>query len=315
MTTRILFAGTPDFAVPSLQALLKNDDYQVVAVYTQPDRPAGRGRKLAASPVKTCAEQAGIPVVQPVNFKDPATHTALAAWQADVMIVVAYGLILPPEILAVPRLGCFNIHASLLPRWRGASPIQHAILANDTETGITVIRMERGLDTGPIHITYRVLTHYMDSAGMLHDKLASTGAEAILNVLPRIISGSSCAVPQATEGVEYAPRLEKSAAWIDWQQAATQIDRQIRAFNPWPVAQTKLQGKTLRIWRTDEPRPVACRPAEPGTIIEIKPAYIEVAAGHGALRLTEVQLPGKRKMSAQDFINAHQALEDVRLGE
>ncbi len=312
MTLRILFAGTPEFAVPSLQALL-DSDYQVVAVYTQPDRPAGRGQKLTASPVKICAEQAGIPVVQPANFKDPATHAALAAWQPDIMVVAAYGLILPPEILAIPRLGCFNIHASLLPRWRGAAPIQRAILANDSETGICIMRMERGLDTGPIYLTHRLVIHYDETAGEVHDRLASTGAVAIQNVLPSIVAGNILAIPQATEGIQYAPRVVKAEAWIDWQQAATQIDRQIRAFNPWPIAQTTLHGKPLRIWRTNEPRFVTSRPAEPGTIIAAKPTGIEVATGSGGLLLTQVQLPGKRVMSAQDFINAHE-LEGVQLG-
>ena len=196
---------------------------------------------------------------------------------------------MPPEILAIPPLGCFNIHASLLPRWRGAAPIQRAILASDEATGTNVIRMEAGLDTGPICITYNVRTHYRDTAKILHDRLASVGAAAILNTLPSIISGSILPTPQATEGIVYAPRLSKSEAWINWHQDAFDIDRQIRAFNPWPVAQTTFQGKTLRIWNGNEPRPVAYRPAEPGTIIGVSSKSIQVTAERGQLYLTELQ--------------------------
>ena len=306
---RIVFAGTPDFAVPTLQALLASE-HQVVAVYSQPDRPAGRGRKLIAGPVKACAVDAGLPVEQPVNFNDPATHSQLATWQPDLMIVVAYGLLLPPKVLAIPRLGCINIHASLLPRWRGAAPIQRAVLAGDSETGVAIMQMERGLDTGSVYLTRTMSIGSHDSSGELHDRLAAEGAAALLEALPGIAEGRLSATPQSTHGIEYAHRLNKSEAWIDWQLPAEQIARQVHAFNPWPVAQTMLRDKRLRIWQA-EALPTAIGEADPGSVIAAKPTGIDVATGTGVLRVTELQLPGKRVMSARDFVNA-QVLEGVQ---
>ncbi|MEL6711264.1 MAG: methionyl-tRNA formyltransferase [Pseudomonadota bacterium] len=299
---RIVFAGTPDFAVPSLQALL-DSEHQVVAVYTQPDRPAGRGRKLAASPVKTLALQAGLPVIQPTHFKDATTVSALAAWQPDLMIVVAYGLLLPAAVLSIPALGCINVHASLLPRWRGAAPIQRAIAGGDRETGISIMQMDVGLDTGPVFLTRSVPIEVTDNAQTLSDKLAAQGAAALLDTLPGITDGSLIAEPQAT-GATYAHRLKKTEARVDWHQPAVRIACQIRAFNPWPVAQTRWQDQVLRIWQA-QPSPSADTSAPAGTVLQADAAGILVATDDGSIRITQLQLPGKKAVSAADFVNAH----------
>ena len=310
---RIVFAGTPEFAVPTLQALLTTD-HRVVAVYTQPDRPAGRGRKLTASPVKIAALQAGLPVVQPAHFKDPTTINDLAAWQPDILIVVAYGLLLPVSVLNIPRCGCLNIHASLLPRWRGAAPIQRAMLAGDQQTGVAIMQMQRGLDTGPVYLTQSVPIQATDSAQTLHDRLAAQGATTLLEALPGIITGQLTAQPQPTVGITYAHRLEKTEAWVDWQQPAVQIARQVQAFNPWPVAQTLLHTQRLRLWQAQAVATAhTATAATPGSVLRAEAQGIEVATGAGVLRITRLQLPGKRAMSAQDFVNAH-PIQGIQLG-
>jgi methionyl-tRNA formyltransferase len=244
---RIAFAGTPDFSVPALEALL-GSTHEVVGVLTQPDRPKGRGRQIAASPVKETALAHGVPVSQPQSLKDEAGRADLASWQPDVLVVVAYGLILPRAALTLPRLGCLNIHASLLPRWRGAAPIQRAILAGDAKSGVTIMLMDAGLDTGPMLLKKEVLIARTDTGGSLHDRLAVVGASAILEALEGYSSGNLPAVPQPTEGVTYAAKIEKAEALIDWAQDAIEIERKVRAFNPWPVAESRLDGEQLRVF-------------------------------------------------------------------
>ncbi|WP_177419719.1 methionyl-tRNA formyltransferase [endosymbiont of Lamellibrachia barhami] len=307
---KIIFAGTPEFAVEALQALLQTE-HQIVAVYTQPDRPAGRGRKLMASPVKQLALEHGIEVRQPKSLKGETEQAELAALQADLMVVVAYGLLLPQAVLDAPRLGCINIHASLLPRWRGAAPIQRAILAGDSESGVTIMQMEAGLDTGPmLHIQRCPITED-DIGGTLHDRLAGLGAEALLAVLPGLVDGSVEAEPQDDSQSNYAKKLDKQEARVDWTQSGKKIDRQVRAFNPWPVAQADFDGKAMRIWE--------CEPldgdtlAEPGTIVASGREGFDVATGKGLLRIKKLQMPGKRAMDAADFLNAHQ-VDGVVLG-
>jgi methionyl-tRNA formyltransferase len=319
VTARIVFAGTPEFAVPSLTALI-HAGHQVVAVYTQPDRPSGRGRKLTSSPVKQAAVAFGLPVMQPETLRDPAAQATLRALQPDLMVVVAYGLLLPPGVLETPGLGCVNVHASLLPRWRGAAPIQRAIRAGDAETGVTIMRMERGLDTGPMYLTRVTPIAARETAGSLHDRLCILGAEALMEAMPGILSGSLQPSPQDDAQANYASKLNKDEALIDWSVPATTIDRQIRAFDPWPVAETHLDGATLRVWAAESvagplgpgspPRNTAPKRAAevgapaPGMIVATSKAGIDVATGDGLLRITCVQLPGKRPIAAAQLLNA-----------
>jgi methionyl-tRNA formyltransferase len=244
---RIAFAGTPDFSVPALEALLKAG-HSVVGVLTQPDRPKGRGRQIAASPVKAAALAQGIPVSQPLSLKDEAGRAELLAWRPDVLVVVAYGLILPPAALGIPRMGCINIHASLLPRWRGAAPIQRAILAGDATSGVTIMLMDVGLDTGPMLLRKEVSIEADETGGSLHDRLSVLGGAALIEALEGHAAGTLRAIPQPAEGVTYAAKLEKAEALIDWTRDAFEIERQVRAFNPWPIAETRLDGEQLRIF-------------------------------------------------------------------
>tara|TARA_R110000772_G_scaffold48893_2_gene111718 strand:+ start:218 stop:1147 length:930 start_codon:yes stop_codon:yes gene_type:complete len=299
---RIIFAGTPDFAAETLKALLTTS-HEICAVYTQPDRPSGRGRKLTASPVKQLAIEHHIPVEQPLNFKEDEAKQILADYHADLMVVVAYGLLLPQAVLDTPSLGCINVHASLLPRWRGAAPIQRAILAGDTETGVCIMQMEAGLDTGPVLSRASCPINSEDTAQTLHDRLALLGANTLLNSLSNIIELQSKAQVQDHASTSYAAKLLKPEAEIDWQQSASQIVRQIQAFNPWPVAQTIWQDQVFRIWSASLLDDKSSAPA--GEIITVNKNSIDVATGNGILRLKQIQLPGKRAMPVADFLNAN----------
>jgi methionyl-tRNA formyltransferase len=303
VTLRVAFAGTPDFALTALNALV-GSRHCVVGVLTQPDRPKGRGRQLAASPVKVGALHHGIPVAQPATLKTEADRADLATWQADVLVVVAYGLILPRAALDLPRLGCVNIHASLLPRWRGAAPIQRAILAGDVKTGVSIMRMDVGLDTGPVFLEKQLAITPEDTGGSLHDRLALEGGQAILQVLDAIATNEARSMPQGEDGVTYAAKIDKAEALIDWRSSAVEIDRKVRAFNPWPIAETRLDGEQLRIHRArviDDDS--AETRASAGEIVDIRDNAIVVACGRGRLALTELQRPGRRPVAARDLIN------------
>jgi methionyl-tRNA formyltransferase len=298
----IIFAGTPAFSVPALQVLL-DSRHRVVAVYTQPDRPAGRGRRTLESPVKQLAMQYQVPVCQPPSLQTAAAQAALAAQHPDLMVVVAYGLILPPAVLAVPGLGCVNVHASLLPRWRGAAPIQRAILAGDTETGVCLMQMEAGLDTGPVLACKSCAIEADDTGSRLHDKLAQQGAQLLAVNLDALQRGELEPRPQDDARASYAGKLEKSEARIDWSRAAADLARMVRAFNSWPVAETRYDGRQLRIW---EAIPLPGGPAAPpGSVLSATRDGIDVACGEGRLRILRLQLPGARAVPAADFINAH----------
>jgi methionyl-tRNA formyltransferase len=300
---RLVFAGTPDFAVPSLQALI-DAGHDLVGVFTQPDRPAGRGRKLQQSPVKSLALSHGIPVHQPLSFKrDPGALAELRALAPDLMVVAAYGLILPVPVLEAPRLGCVNVHASLLPRWRGAAPIQRAVLAGDSVSGVCIMRMEAGLDTGPVYLRREVPLGPAETGGSLHDKLAVLGAQALIEALPGIADGSLVPEPQDAALATYANKLEKAEARIHWGHPALAIERQVRAFDPWPVAQTSLKGESLRLWSAQAIEGGGGG-ALPGAVVSADKSGILVATGNGLLRITRLQPPGKRVMDAADFINA-----------
>ncbi|HEX2492758.1 MAG TPA: methionyl-tRNA formyltransferase [Steroidobacter sp.] len=302
MPFSLIFAGTPQFSVPALEALV-GSKHRVVCVYTQPDRPAGRGRRVQMSAVKECALRHGLPVEQPQTLREIAAVDRLASWQADLMIVVAYGLMLPAAVLRVPRLGCLNIHASLLPRWRGAAPIQRAILAGDAVTGVTIMQMDEGLDTGPMLLELPTSIHPHETAARLHDRLATLGADALLAALDQFETGALRPRAQPADGAAYASKIRKEEALIDWSCSAVEIDRQVRAFNPWPIAETRWRAEQLRIW---EAFPAgAGAPAAPGTVIGAGPAGVEVATGEGVLRLTRLQAPGRKPVSALEFLNAH----------
>lgn len=303
---RIVFAGTPEFAACALRQLIEHD-HRIVAVYTQPDRPAGRGRKPQASAVKQLALQYQLPIEQPRSLKkDPDAVEQLRTYQPDILIVAAYGLLLPQSVLDIPTLGCLNIHASLLPRWRGAAPIQRAILAGDDQTGITIMQMDAGLDTGDMLLKKAIPIGTTTTAGDLHDQLARLGGEAILEALANLSELQSHAQKQDAVDVTYASKLDKREAWIDWTQPATLIERQVHAFNPWPVAQTFIDDKVLRI-RQAKAGPAPCN-ASPGTILAVSNDSIDVACGEGQLCLLDGQLPGGKAMRARDLLNGRASL-------
>lgn len=313
---KVAFAGTPEFAQVALEQL-HAAGFAIPLVLTQPDRPAGRGMKLQASPVKQFAVAHGIPVAQPrslrLDGKYPddarAAQAALQAAAPDVMVVAAYGLILPEWVLTLPRLGCLNIHASLLPRWRGAAPIQRAIEAGDAESGVCIMQMERGLDTGPVLLEKRLNIGERETGGELHDRLARLGAEAIVEALAQL----DALTPRPQDDVQatYARKLEKHEARIDWNEAAIDIERRVRAFNPWPVAFTTLDGQPLRIWRAE----ATAGAGQPGTVIAAANAGIDVATGDGALRILELQPAGKRVLTAAQFLNGHRLAAGAKLGD
>ena len=297
---KIIFAGTPDFAAVALQALI-DSSHDVVAVYTQPDRPAGRGRKLKPGPVKQLAMKHDVHVYQPVSLKDESEQQQLRDLNADVMVVAAYGLILPKSVLDIPRYGCLNIHGSLLPRWRGAAPIQRAILAGDKETGITIMQMDVGLDTGDMLLRTPIAIESHDTGGSLHDKLAAQGAKDLLTVLDQLASQNLSPVKQDDTQANYAHKLEKAEAQIDWSQDAEDIERLIRAFNPWPVAFTPFNGKPLRIYQAV----VFEAKGNAGEILSADKAGIVIACGQGALKLLQLQPAGSKIMDAAAFMNGH----------
>lgn len=306
MSLRIVFAGTPGFAVPCLRAAAARGE--VVGVYTQPDRPAGRGRQLAPSPVKLEALARQLPVFQPGNFKSPEAREQLRALRPDLMVVVAYGLILPQAVLDIPRLGCWNVHASLLPRWRGAAPIQRAIEAGDDVSGVCLMQMEKGLDTGPVLLSLATPVSDTDTGGSLHDRLAALGAEVLADGLKLVRAGlRPTPQPQPAEGVTYAHKLDKAEARLDWRQPAAVLARKVRAYNPWPVAEAELAGERLRIHAAE---PLAA-PADAmaGTVLAAGREGIDVACGEGALRLLTVQRDGGKPVSAADYLNARPALK------
>lgn len=299
---KIIFAGTPDFAASALSALI-NTEHEIVAVYTQPDRPAGRGRKLRASPVKEVALENNIPVLQPENLKDAQTQEELRAFHADVMVVAAYGLILPQAVLDIPRLGCLNIHASLLPRWRGAAPIQRAIAAGDQESGITIMQMNAGLDTGDILQVASCPITAQDCGGDLHDRLAKLGAREIVDVLNNLTSEKIKPTAQIDSLATYAHKLDKKEAIINWQNSASDIERLIRAFNPWPVAFTYIDDKTLRIWQAKVLSENS--DATAGTVIACDKKGIDISCGEGTLRILKLQPSGSKAMDVASFMNGH----------
>lgn len=291
---KLIFAGTPDFAAHALNAILAAG-HQVALVLTQPDRPSGRGMSLRPSPVKEVALASGIEVFQPPTLKAPEAQERVREVQADAMIVAAYGLILPQAVLDMPRLGCINIHASLLPRWRGAAPIQRAILAGDAESGVCIMQMEAGLDTGPVLNRGQLPIAASDTAGSLHDKLADLGARLIVETLGKL---PAAAEPQPEEGVTYAAKIEKSEAPLDWRMSATQLDRQVRAFNPFPGATAVLEGATIKVWASE----LAAVNAAPGTVVSADRDGIVVACGEGGLRLCELQKAGGKRLPAAQFL-------------
>ena len=314
---RIIFAGSPEFAVPTLNALLASR-HEVVAVLTQPDRPSGRGRSLQAGPVKKAALTAGVPVLQPASMKDSVIRDQLRELAPDLMVVVAYGMLLPETVLAIPGTACINVHASLLPRWRGASPIQSAILAGDAETGISIMKMDAGLDTGPVFCMEKLAITAQESAGELHDRLAKLGGQLLLRTLDPILEGKLRSVAQSTEGITHAGRIKKADGQINWTDSAVNIDRSIHAYNPWPVAQTSLRGEQLRCWSSAVADQHATETQQsglaPGAVLGTSAAGIEVQTGRGVLVLTEVQAPGRKRIAARDFAHSH-PLDDVIFGQ
>lgn len=307
---KIIFAGTPEFSAVALQALL-DSEHEVISVYTQPDRPAGRGRKLTASPVKALALEHNIPVYQPLSLKDEAAQQELTAMQADVMVVVAYGLILPEAVLRAPARGCLNIHASILPRWRGAAPIQRAILAGDAQSGVTIMQMDKGLDTGDMLTVKYCDIDASDTGSSLHDRLADMGAEALLKTLEDIEANRLKPQPQDDSQANYAHKLDKQEALIDWQQDAASIVHKIQAFNSWPVAYADFNGKSLRLWQArllSTTKNELSDEGPCGKVIAESPEGIDIIAKNGLVRILELQMPGKKRIMVKDFINGQSLL-------
>ena len=296
-TLRVGFAGTPPFAALALAAIL-DDDYAVAVVLTQPDRPSGRGLSVQTSAVKTLAQERGIPVIQPPTLRSEETRSALLAIPLDVLVVAAYGLILPPAVLSWPRLGCINIHASILPRWRGAAPIQHAILAGDAMTGVTIMQMDAGLDTGPMIATVETPIRPADTAGSLTDRLAGLGAAAIVEALGRLeAAGLLAATPQPAQGATYAGKIDSTQALLDWTLPAAVLERKVRAFDPAPGARFMLDGAPVKVWGAE----AGSNAGEPGTVMAVARDALEIACGGGTLRLLTVQPAGGKRMPAAAF--------------
>ncbi|MCX2760352.1 methionyl-tRNA formyltransferase [Vibrio sp. Sgm 22] len=305
---RIVFAGTPDFAARHLAALLSSE-HEVIAVYTQPDRPAGRGKKLTASPVKNIALENNIPVYQPENFKSDEAKQELADLNADIMVVVAYGLLLPQAVLDTPRLGCINVHGSILPRWRGAAPIQRSIWAGDKETGVTIMQMDIGLDTGDMLSIATLPIEATDTSASMYEKLAGLGPDALVECLADIASGKAVAEKQDDELANYAKKLSKEEARINWSDDAAHIERCVRAFNPWPMSHFEAAENSIKVWQSRVAEQTSDEPA--GTILQADKTGIYVATGQGVLVLEQLQVPGKKAMSVQDILNSRASWFEV----
>ncbi|WP_210449772.1 methionyl-tRNA formyltransferase [Vibrio crassostreae] len=305
---RIVFAGTPDFAARHLAALLSSE-HEVIAVYTQPDRPAGRGKKLTASPVKNIALENNIPVYQPENFKSDEAKQELADLNADIMVVVAYGLLLPQVVLDTPRLGCINVHGSILPRWRGAAPIQRSIWAGDKETGVTIMQMDIGLDTGDMLSIATLPIEATDTSASMYEKLAGLGPDALVECLSDIASGKAVAEKQDDELANYAKKLSKEEARINWSDDAAHIERCVRAFNPWPMSHFEAAENSIKVWQSRVAGQASDKPA--GTILQADKTGIYVATGQGVLVLEQLQVPGKKAMSVQDILNSRASWFEV----
>ncbi|UTT83524.1 methionyl-tRNA formyltransferase [Vibrio pelagius] len=305
---RIVFAGTPDFAARHLAALLSSE-HEVIAVYTQPDRPAGRGKKLTASPVKNIAVENDIPVYQPENFKSDEAKQELADLNADIMVVVAYGLLLPQAVLDTPRLGCINVHGSILPRWRGAAPIQRSIWAGDAETGVTIMQMDIGLDTGDMLKIATLPIEATDTSASMYEKLAGLGPDALVDCLADIAAGTAVAEKQNDELANYAKKLSKEEARINWSDDAAHIERCVRAFNPWPMSHFEAAENSIKVWQSRVAEQTSDKPA--GTILQADKTGIYVATGQGVLVLEQLQVPGKKAMSVQDILNSRASWFEV----
>ncbi|ELL4669948.1 methionyl-tRNA formyltransferase [Vibrio fluvialis] len=305
---RIVFAGTPDFAARHLAALLSSE-HEVIAVYTQPDRPAGRGKKLTASPVKNLALEHNIPVYQPENFKSDEAKQELAALNADIMVVVAYGLLLPKAVLDTPKLGCINVHGSILPRWRGAAPIQRSIWAGDAETGVTIMQMDVGLDTGDMIKIATLPIEASDTSGSMYDKLAELGPQALVECLSDIAQGTAVAVKQDDALANYAQKLSKEEAKIDWTLSAQAIERCVRAFNPWPMSHFAVADNQIKVWQARVEAGSSKQAA--GTILKADKTGIYVATGAEILVLESLQIPGKKALPVQDILNARASWFEV----
>ncbi|MFM2606304.1 methionyl-tRNA formyltransferase [Vibrio chagasii] len=305
---RIVFAGTPDFAARHLAALLSSE-HEVIAVYTQPDRPAGRGKKLTASPVKNIALENNIPVYQPENFKSDEAKQELADLNADIMVVVAYGLLLPQVVLDTPRLGCINVHGSILPRWRGAAPIQRSIWAGDKETGVTIMQMDIGLDTGDMLSIATLPIEATDTSASMYEKLAGLGPDALVECLADIASGKAVAEKQDDELANYAKKLSKEEARINWSDDAAHIERCVRAFNPWPMSHFEAAENSIKVWQSRVAEQTSDKPA--GTILQADKTGIYVATGQSVLVLEQLQVPGKKAMSVQDILNSRASWFEV----
>ncbi len=300
---RVVFAGTPDFAVPSLKALLKSSLVDLVTVYCQPDRPSGRGRKILPGPVKSIALNAGIPVLQPAKMDSPESISEFKSLKPDLMIVVAYGVLLKKQHLKIPRLGCFNLHASLLPRWRGAAPIQRAIEAGDTTSGVSLMRITEQLDAGPLLRQSRIKLNKSATGGWLHDQLANLAADLLVQSLQDLISGNFKEQPQDFSQVTHASKLNKAEAWVNWSESADQIERRIRAFDPWPGSMIGIDGKTLKVLQVSTTFHHGLN--TPGQILKVDLDGIVIQSGQGAIRIEKVQKPGGKIMRIADYLNGH----------